>query len=284
LTNRPVASLPNGTGPSRALRAGSRGGMVLFIVVIVIVIMSLAGLSFVLMMSTENMAVHLHGDELAIEQVAASGEELLKAFCRLSPDERREALGSFESADLMRGVLVVDDERGGHRARFSIVSPQVEEDGIVGFRFGPENESARINLAVLPQWDLEHPGSAREALMNLPGMTEPIADAVLDWIDVDPTPRANGAEAAYYSGLGVPYGPRNGVPTSLEELLLIRDVSRELLFGADLDRNYHVDETERLLASTGSGIGPVQSGLPWASLLTVYSAERNVDFRPGTLS
>jgi len=255
-----------------------RGGMVLFIVMIVIVMMSLAGLSFVLMMSTENMAVHLHGDELQIEQVAASGEELLKAFCRLSPDERRQALGSFEDADLLRGVLVVENEVGGHRARFSILSPQIEEDRIVGFRFGPENESSRINLAVLPQWDLERPGAAREALMNLPGMTEPIADAMLDWIDVDATPRSNGAETAYYTGLGVPYSPRNGVPTSLEELLLIRDVSRELLFGADVDRNHHVDETERLLASTGSGVGPVQSGLPWASLLTVYSAERNVDF------
>ncbi|NQT17484.1 MAG: general secretion pathway protein GspK [Planctomycetes bacterium] len=279
MTNRPVAPPPSQTGPSRPSGTGSRKGIILFIVMILIVMMSLAGLSFVLMMSTENMAVHLHGDELQIEQVAASGEELLKAFCGLSLDERRQALGSFDNPDLLRGVLVVDDEQRGRRARFSVVSPQIEDDRIVSVRFGPGNESARINLAVLPQWDIEHPGAARDALLNLPGMTEPIADALLDWIDVDPTPRPSGAEVAYYSGLGVPYGPRNGVPTSLEELLLIRDVSRELLFGADLDRNYDIDQNEQQLASTGSGVGPVQGGLPWESLLTVYSAERNVDFQ-----
>ena len=109
---------PNPTRPKRPSATGARGGIVLFVVMIVIVMLSLAGLSFVLMMSTENAAVHLHGDDLVIGQVAASGEELLKAYCRLSAEQRRRALGSFESADLLRGVLVIDDERPGHRARW----------------------------------------------------------------------------------------------------------------------------------------------------------------------
>ena len=259
-------------------RSVSRAGIVLFAVMVVIVMISLAGLSFVITMSTENKAVHLCGDELRIEQVVASGEELLKAFSELSRDERQQAGGCFDNSDLFRGVLVGDDEQGGHRARFSVVSPRIDEDEVTGIRFGAENESARLNLLVLPQWEEEQEGAARDALMNLPGMTEPIADAILDWIDIDPTPRANGAEAEYYSGLRLPYRPRNGVPTSLEELLLIRDVSRELLFGADADFNYQVETAESQLALGGTGAGMGQSGLPWASLLTVYSAERNTSY------
>ncbi len=256
----------------------SRAGIVLFVVMVVIVMISLAGLSFVMTMSTENKAVHLCGDELRIEQVAASGEELLKAFSELSRQERQQAGGRLDNADLFRGVLVGDDEQGGRRARFSVVSPRIDENEITGIRFGAENESARLNLLVLPQWEQEQEGAARDALLNLPGMTEPIADAILDWVDVDATPRANGAEAEYYSGLRLPYRPRNGIPTSLEELLLIRDVSRESLFGADADFNYQVEAAESQLALGGTGAGMGQSGLPWASLLTVYSAERNASY------
>jgi len=266
--NRRAISQPRPSG-------GSRRGIVLFIVMIVIVMLSLAGLSFVITMSTENKAVHLCGDELQIEQVAASGEELLKAFSGLSPDARQEAGGYFDNPDLFRGVLVLDDGPHTHRARFSIVSPRMENGRLAGIRFGAENESARLNLAVLPQWEEQHEGAAREALLNLPDMTESIADAILDWIDVDAAPRSLGAEAEYYAGLGLPYGPRNGIPTSLDELLLIRGVSRELLFGADADFNHQVEDAELQFASNGPGIGMGQERLPWASLLTVSSAERN---------
>ncbi len=278
MTRPDVIPLSRRNRPARPGPDGPRSGVVLFIVMVVIVMLSLAGLSFVITMSTENKAVHVSGDEMQIEQVAASGEELLKAYCELSLDERREAGGAVDNAALFRGALVVDDGPGEHRARVSVVAPRIEDERITGIRFGAENESARLNLAVLPQWDARQPGTAREALMNLPGMTEPIADAVLDWIDVDPAPRPNGAEAEYYAGLGVPYRPRNGIPTSLDELLLIRDVSRHLLFGADADFNYRVDEAEAQLDSIGAGFGTVGNQLPWASLLTVYSAERNTSY------
>ncbi len=255
----------------------SRAAVVLFVVMIVIVMISLAGLSFVMTMSTENKAVHVGGDELQIEQVVASGTELLKAFSELPREDRRRAGGFLDNADLFQGVAVVGSGEG-QSARFSVVSPRIDEHEISGVRFGAQNESARLNLMVLPQLEEGQPGAAREALMGLPDMTEPIADAILDWIDVDATPGPSGAEEEYYAGLGVPYRPRNGVPTSLEELLLVRDVSRRLLFGADADFNYQVEEAELQLASGAAGGAAGQGGLPWATLLTVYSAERNTSW------
>ena len=88
--------------------------------------------------------------------------------------------------------------------------------------------------------------------MHLPGMSQSIADAILDWVDRDTTPRQFGAEASYYAGLGVPYGPRNAEPTSLEELLLVRDVTRDMLFGADENFNYQIDPGEQASPSSGT--------------------------------
>jgi type II secretory pathway component PulK len=62
-------------------------------------------------------------------------------------------------------------------------------------------------------------------------MSEATADAILDWLDADGQSRADGAEAEYYAGQGLPCEPRNGAPALLEELLLIRGVGRADLFG-----------------------------------------------------
>jgi DNA uptake protein ComE-like DNA-binding protein len=96
----------------------------------------------------------------------------------------------------------------------------------------------------------------------------------LDWLDADGQPRSGGAEAEYYAGLGLPYEPRNGVPALLEELLLVRDVSRQALFGADENLDYRVDAGESQSA-TALPTSRGDDDLPWSRLLTVTSAERN---------
>ena len=77
-------------------------------------------------------------------------------------------------------------------------------------------------------------------------MTEATAAAILDWIDADGNPRPGGAEEReeYYAGQGLPYEPRNGVPALLEELLLVRNVSRRALLGADANLDPGLDDGE----------------------------------------
>ena len=264
----------------RSARPVRRRGMVLFIVVIFVTMLSLAGLGYVAVMSTEHKAVRLRGDELQVEMAVGSGVEMMRA----SLGQKSKPTGSMGQVDRpssvesrFRGVVVMDDDMG-RRTRFSIVSPKVENDRVTGIRFGMSNESARLNLAVLPEWDEREPGAAREALMRLPAMSQSIADAILDWIDRDTTPRQFGAEASYYAGLGVPYGPRNAEPTSLEELLLVRDVTRDMLFGADENFNYQIDPGEQASASSGGlSAAAGSSTVPWSGLLTVFSAEKNLN-------
>jgi len=57
--------------------------------------------------------------------------------------------------------------------------------------------------------------------------------------------------------------------------LLVRGVTRGLLFGADTNLNYRIEATEQRIAAEESDDPQPGDTLPWASLLTLYSAERN---------
>jgi general secretion pathway protein K len=60
---------------------------------------------------------------------------------------------------------------------------------------------------------------------------EDLLNAVKDWIDADTEVTGNGAENAYYQGLGKSYTVRNGPMESIDELLMVRGVTRELYYG-----------------------------------------------------
>jgi len=60
---------------------------------------------------------------------------------------------------------------------------------------------------------------------------EDLLNAIKDWIDADSEVTATGAENAYYQGLGKSYAVRNGPMESIDELLMVRGVTRELFYG-----------------------------------------------------
>jgi len=260
-----------------AQQSSAQRGMVLVIVMIVVAMVSLAGFSFAELMFTENKAVHLQGDELQAELLAASGVELVKSFVEQPVASREQVGGWLDNPAMFRGVQLSGENRTEPSGHFDVIAPQSRFDPTLGVRFGLENESARLNLAILPRWESKSPGAARRALQQLPGMTSQVADALLDWIDADNQPREQGAEADYYAEQDPPYTPRNGPPESLEELLLVKGVSRELLFGvASTDRGQEAGNAasrsggRSAFTAGNSGFGP-----PWSTLLTLSSGERN---------
>src|SRR6185503_16599466 len=104
------------------------------------------------------------------------------------------------------------------RGRFSVLSPSIDSQGTVtGLRNGLEDESTRLNLNVLLTLDKQLARSARTLLMGLPGMTEDVADSILDWMDTDDEPREYGAESDYYAALNPPYSAKNGPLETVEE-------------------------------------------------------------------
>ncbi len=74
-----------------------------------------------------------------------------------------------------------------------------------------------------------------KALTEVLGIGKPdgdiVVDSILDWIDIDKVPHANGAEDDYYQTLQPPYLAKNRPMNVLEELLLVRGVTPDYYYG-----------------------------------------------------
>jgi type II secretory pathway component PulK len=255
-----------------------RHASALVLTLIVVAMLTLGAAAFFQRMFAEHQAERAHGQQLQAENVAESGVEYIKMLLKRDPQEILTQGGLYANPSLFQGVMVNDDSLDKLRGYLTIVSPDLTRDGYYsGIRYGLENESSRLNLNMVLLAESSTPGSGKKLLMALPGMTDEIADAILDWIDRDDEPRENGAERDYYASLSPPYAPRNGPLGSMEELLLVKGVTPALLFGADLNRNGVIDGNEQNLTSidnTDNSAGYLDRG--WAAYLTVDSAEANV--------
>ncbi|MBP7052929.1 MAG: general secretion pathway protein GspK [Phycisphaerae bacterium] len=130
------------------------------------------------------------------------------------------------------------------------------------------DEASRLNINT----------ATKDQLMALPYMEAEVANAILDWRDNDDNPQAEGAEAGYYENLSIPYRIRNGPFKTVRELLAVKGVTRELLYGEDTNLNGLLDSNERdgdLSPPSDNGDQQLDQG--WIAYLTCYSYERNVD-------
>ena len=252
-----------------------RNGSVLILVLLVVALLTLSSYTYFDLMFNEQQGSRYHGQSLQARAIAESGVEYLKFFLSQTEAWQEEEGGHFENTQGLRGVLIADGVDATERGRVTVVASHMDQGIPRDIRFGLEDESARLNLNTLLILDTIQQGAAREALMELPGMTESIADAILDWLDPDMTPRQLGAEVEYYSTLEPPYAPKNGQLETIEQLLLVRDVTPALLFGYDTNRNGLVDEHERteqpLAENVANEDGAMDRG--WSAYLTIHSAE-----------
>ncbi len=128
------------------------------------------------------------------------------------------------------------------------------------------DESALLNINV----------ATKKQLMSLEGMTEDVADAIIDWRDGNEETEAAGAEARYYQTLEVPYEIRNGYFKTIEELLLVRGVTQELFYGTAAEgRAGGFESVGHLLEDTGEWDSD-DASKGWVDFLTCYSFDKNV--------
>lgn len=275
---------------SRICVGRERQGSILLTVLLVAVLLTIACAAYYDWSFAEYKSSAIGQRQLQAQLAAESGVEYVRFM--LSQEESWIASegGLADNPLRMRVELTNSDGQvptlAAERCRFTVVAPAIDSYGeFVGVRYGLEDESARLNLNSLLIADARDPEAAigRQLLMALPGMTESIADAILDWLDEDDEPRDFGAEREYYSGLSPGYEPQNGPLESIDQLLLVRDVTPELLYGIDRNRNFLVDPAEAEMF----GVAPLDNTTGghhrgWAAYLTLRSGELNLrpDGRP----
>ncbi len=94
-------------------------------------------------------------------------------------------------------------------------------------RYGLCDESARINLNKADQPTLLRLFLAANPKMD-PTTANAIAQSIIDWRDTDDATMQQGAETTYYKLLSKPYEARNGPLESVEELQMIKGITREI--------------------------------------------------------
>jgi general secretion pathway protein K len=134
-------------------------------------------------------------------------------------------------------------------------------DGV--FDVDIQDESGKINLNFASEEQLH-------TLLEVVGIdkreADVIVDSIMDWKDVDKLHRINGAEDEFYQSLPQPYSPKNGRFETVEELLLVRGVTKDYYYG-------HPEKTQ----DGGAGY---RYGL--SRYLTVYTTGNriNVNYAP----
>jgi len=121
----------------------------------------------------------------------------------------------------------------------SLVAASMFEEGSIEVRI--EDHSGRIQINRLVDQKGEYNERQKELVTRLLSLgpfgleaeeAGNIIDAIKDWIDADNEVTVFGAESAYYKALERPYPCRNGPLESLEELLFVRGITRDLFFGS----------------------------------------------------
>jgi general secretion pathway protein K len=196
---------------------GERGvALVLALAVIALLVSLVVDFSYTMMVDL-TLAANLRDGQKAF-YVARSGVELAKHLLQ-EDDPAFDALDEdWALLPEHPGFLAADDE-----GKFKVTI---------------EDEAAKIPLNMLITGDKEKKvdlvvRAQLERLFELLELEPELIDPIIDWLDPDNNPQPFGAEDAYYQSLASPYPCKNGPLDALEELLLVKGMTKEILYGTD---------------------------------------------------
>jgi len=233
-----------------------RRGTVLIVTIWVVLV--LAGLALVFARSMRVAAIVSANEVAALEAecLAAGALEYVKA--KLVAAASAQSTTS-DTSDSYKGMEV-------GTGYFWVLRSNLENDR--EFDYGLTDEAGKINLN----------SASLEMLLKLPGMTSELAASIIDWRDTDSDVTTGGAEDEYYLLRPQPYHCKNAPLETVEEVLLIKGASPELLYGEDTNLNGVLDEHENdgdASAPADNRNGRLDAG--FYDYVTVYSVEANVD-------
>lgn len=228
------------------------------LIVTIWVVLVLAGLALVFARSMRVAAIVAanHAASLEAECIASGAAEYAAAKLVENKQQETSVLMDSEPYEAM--------EVG--KGYFWLLRPNLQDDQELDF--GLTDEAGKINLN----------SASQEMLLRLPGMTAELAASIIDWRDEDSEITPGGAEDEYYLLLPEPYNCKNGPLETVDEILLIKGASEELLYGEDTNLNSILDDHENdgdLSDPPDNRNGHLDAG--FYDYVTVYSAETNLD-------
>lgn len=233
-----------------------RRGVILPAVLFVLLLVGLLGAMFSFRVNADIASHRAVAYRLQTRLAAEAGIERVKLLLR---DHRFERDKWYHNPDELHRIVVwgEDEDESSIGAndefqdktsmtyRFSVVADD-PTDAEAFVRFGITDESAKLNLNVATpaQLLILVEGAVGDDESVIP---QDIVNAILDWRDPDATPTGEpgDTEGAYYRNLPRPYRVKNGPFDTVEELLLVKGVTGQLLYGEDYNRTGIVEPNEQ---------------------------------------
>ena len=277
---------------SRPLAAAKGRAVILPVVLFVLALIGLLAAMFSFRVNADLAATQAMAFRLQTRLAAEAGVERVKLLLRTA---RFDSKAWYNNPDMFNRIIVSAHGRDARVAgtseefdepmvyRFSIVADDPDNDKDM-VRFGITDEASKLNLNTATEAQLLKL-VAGSLVDNSEIDPQKIVDAIIDWRDPDSDPHGEDptTEGEYYRLLEKPYRVKNGPFDTIEELLLVKGMTPEILYGEDFDRNGLLSENEKdrdLTFPPDNGDDVLNRGLyPY---LTVLSAENNVanDNRP----
>ena len=203
------------------------------------------------------------GDRIQAHYLALAGVEKARALLYQNAQDRSRSRTShdnklYDNAGEFRDIAL---GRGVYRV---IRRARPDEGG--GIVYGVSDEESRLNLNT----------ATTDELNLLPNMTPDVLAAIDGWRGGNTLTTAV-AENDYYGSQRPPSQPRLGAFETVRELLMVRGVTPQLVYGRDV----HLNELLDVAGEKGEDFATPRSvdpdDLGWANLLTVNSSVNNVN-------
>ena len=220
--------------------------VILPVVLFVLLLVGLLGAMFSFRVHADYSSTQAIAYRYQTRLAAEAGIERVKLLLR---DNRLNQASWYHNPDEMHRIIV-----WGKNVDYSVIGTNEELDETSAFRFSivaddPNDDEDYIRIGILDESSKLNLNTATEdqllilvrSVIEDEGEINPqyIVDAILDWRDTDAQPRGERAdtEGEYYRTLNKPYLVKNGPFETVEELLLVKGVTGQILYGEDYDRN-----------------------------------------------
>lgn len=227
--------------------------VILIIVILVAVVIELNRSSRFDIYDAANLS-----DGIKLTYIAKSGfygAAALLANSKNDYDSLRDDWAHMEEVSMQSNTLFSE---GYFVARIEDESGKIPLNKLVaGEEFNPEIKDVLTRLLSQPEFGLDERKVAE------------IVDSIKDWIDPDENVSALGAESSHYASLETPYKAKNAPFDCIEELLMVKGITREIFYGtkekpslaqyvtADSDGLININTAPKMvLRSLDEGISP----------------------------
>lgn len=198
---------------------GSENGFSMILVLLIVALLMIIAAEFMYTIRVESGSTRNFKDEVTAHALAVAG--INKAVA--------EILGDYDIVGVDGdGSLVFYKKDSGLAPPERAAQRFPLGPGMVSYSIADVNSKLNLNEA------------KREMIVELLRVTgqadapaDIIADSVLDWKDPNHEYHLNGAEDDYYSSLPQPYSAKDGPFETIEELQLVRGMSKEIFYGSE---------------------------------------------------